>query len=160
MPDLELLSPAGDLERLRTALRFGADAVYVGGPKLQLRAGAVGFSMDDLALAARECHALGRKLYVTVNAFPTNREIDALGDYAQALEILGADAVIVADLGAIAAIRRAAPNLPVHVSTQANCLNYAAARVYGDLGCKRVVLGREMSLEQIRELREIGRAHV
>ena len=154
MPDLELLSPAGDLERLRTALRFGADAVYVGGPKLQLRAGAVGFSMDDLALAARECHALGRKLYVTVNAFPTNREIDALGDYAQALEILGADAVIVADLGAIAAIRRAAPNLPVHVSTQANCLNYAAARVYGDLGCKRVVLGREMSLEQIRELRE------
>ena len=154
MTQLELLSPAGDLERLRAALRFGADAVYVGGPKLQLRAGGVGFPMESLAQAARECHVLGKRLYVAVNAFPTNREIDALGDYAQALRDVGADAVIVADLGAIAAIHRAAPELPVHVSTQANCLNYAAALVYRDLGCKRVVLGREMTLEQIRELRD------
>ena len=83
--------------------------------------------IQPLARAARRAHALGRRLYVTVNAFPTNREIDALGDYAQALEALGADAVIVADLGAIAAIRRAAPKLPVHVSTQANTLNAPAA---------------------------------
>ena len=88
-----------------------------------------------------------------MNAFPTNREIDALPDYAQALEALGADGAIVADLGAIAAIRRAAPGLPVHVSTQANCVNYAAAMTYYDLGCRRVVLGREMSLDDIRELR-------
>ena len=127
MSELELLSPAGDLECLRTALRFGADAVYAGGPMLQLRAGSVGFTMETLAEAVREAHAMGRRLYITVNAFPTNREIDALGDYAQALQALGVDAVIVSDLGAISTIRRAAPSLPVHVSTQANCLNYASA---------------------------------
>ena len=153
MNQLELLAPAGDLERLRTALRVGADAVYVGGPQMQLRAGSVGFSMDDLAEAVREAHALNRRLYVTVNAFASNSEIDALGDYAQALKALGADAVIVSDLGAIAAIRRAAPDLDVHVSTQANCLNYAAAQVYANLGATRVVLGREMSLTEIAELR-------
>ena len=149
----ELLSPAGSMEALRAALRFGADAVYVGGPKLQLRAGSAGFSMDALAAAAREAHALGRKVYVTVNAFPTNSEIGALGDYARALFDLGADGAIVADLGAIAAMRKAAPGLPIHVSTQANCLNYAAARAYFDMGATRVVLGREMTLEQIAELR-------
>ena len=153
MNQLELLAPAGDLERLRTALRFGADAVYVGGPQMQLRAGSVGFSMDDLAEAVREAHALNRRLYVTVNAFASNSEIDALGGYARALKALGADAVIVSDLGAIAAIRRAAPDLDVHVSTQANCLNYAAAHVYADLGATRVVLGREMSLTEVAELR-------
>ena len=153
MSQYELLSPAGSMEALEAALRFGADAVYVGGPKLQLRAGSAGFTMDALADAARAAHAAGRKLYVTVNAFPTNGEIDALGDYAQALEALGADAVIVADLGAISTIRRAAPKLAVHVSTQANCLNYAAARAYRDMGATRVVLGREMTLEQIAELR-------
>ena len=153
MPSFELLAPAGDLERLRTALRFGADAVYVGGPMLQLRAGSVGFSMDDLAVAVQETHARGKKLYVTVNAFANNREIDLLPDYAQALAGVGADAVIVSDLGAIATIRRAVPELAVHVSTQANCLNHAAARVYADLGATRVVLGREMSLDEIAGLR-------
>ena len=149
----ELLSPAGSMEALEAALRFGADAVYVGGPTLQLRAGSAGLSMDALADAARRAHALGRKLYVTVNAFPTGREIDALGDYAQALLALGADAAIVADLGAIAAMRSAAPGLAIHVSTQANCQNHAAARVYWDMGATRVVLGREMTLEDIAELR-------
>ena len=153
MPFFELLAPAGDLERLRTALRFGADAVYAGGPMLQLRAGSVGFTMDNLTTAAREAHALGKKLYVTVNAFANNREIEMLPDYAQALAAAGADAVIVSDLGAIATIRRAAPALAVHVSTQANCLNYAAAQVYADMGATRVVLGREMSLDEIARLR-------
>ncbi len=154
MNPYELLSPAGDMECLEAALRFGADAVYVGGPKLQLRAGSTGFSMDALAEAARRVHALGRRLYVAVNAFPTNREIDALGDYAQALASLGADAAIVADLGAVSAMRRAAPGLDVHISTQANCLNYEAARAWHELGATRVVLGREMTLEQIAELRQ------
>ena len=153
MPSFELLAPAGDLERLNTALRFGADAIYVGGPKMQLRAGAVGFTMDELRTAVQSLHAAGKKLYVTVNAFATNADIDALGDYAQALDSIGVDAVIVSDLGAIATIRRAAPHLNVHVSTQANCLNYAAANVYADLGATRVVLGREMSLNEIAELR-------
>ena len=153
MPELELLCPAGDMECLRTALRFGADAVYVGGPKLQLRAANAGFSMDDLALAAREVHALGRRLYVTVNAFPTNAELDALGGYARDLHALGADAAIVADMGAVAVMRRAAPDLPIHVSTQANCVNWAAATAWYEMGASRVVLGREMTLAQIAELR-------
>ncbi len=152
--DLELLAPAGDLERLDAALRFGADAVYAGGPKLQLRAGSAGLSMDALAEAARRVHGLGKKLYVTVNAFPDNGEIDGLGDYAQALLSIGADAAIVADIGAISVMRRAAPGLPIHVSTQANCVNYAAARAYCDMGAARVVLGREMTLAEIAELRQ------
>lgn len=153
MNTYELLAPAGDPERLHTALRFGADAVYVGGPKMQLRSGSVGFTMDALSQAVRTTHNLGKKLYVTVNAFASVRDIDTLSDYAQALSQLGVDAVIVSDLGAISTIRRAAPSLPVHVSTQANCLNHAAANIYADLGASRVVLGREMSLEEIAELR-------
>ena len=153
MPQYELLAPAGDMERLEAALRFGADAVYLGGPKLQLRAGNVAFTMEALAEAARRAHGAGKKLYVTVNAFPTNAEVAEIGDYARALKAAGADAAIVADLGAIAAIRAAVPALDVHVSTQANCVNYMAARVYHDMGATRVVLGREMTLEQIAELR-------
>lgn len=149
----ELLSPAGDMERLETALRFGADAVYCGGPMLQLRSGNVGFTMDDLALGAKKCHEKGKKLYVTVNAFANNGEIDSCGDYAKTLRDIGADAVIVSDLGLIRTIAKAAPDLPIHVSTQANCLNYAAANAYYDMGVKRIVLGREMSLREIRELR-------
>ncbi|MBQ3424956.1 MAG: U32 family peptidase [Clostridia bacterium] len=150
---LELLCPAKGMECLQAALRFGADAVYVGGPMLQLRAASTGFSMETLARAARLVHSRGKRLYVTVNAFPTNKEIDALGDYAQALLALGADAAIVADLGAVSAIRRAAPALPIHISTQANCQNYAAAMAYFDMGATRIVLGREMTLDQIHELR-------
>ena len=153
MTPLELLCPAGDMECLRAALRFGADAVYVGGPKLQLRAANAGFSMDGLARAVKETHALGRRLYVTVNAFPANDELEALGDYAQGLFALGVDAAIVADLGAVAVMRRAAPGLPIHISTQANCLNWAAATAWYELGASRVVLGREMTLEQIARLR-------
>lgn len=149
----ELLSPAGDMERLETALRFGADAVYVGGPMLQLRSDSVGFTIETLAEAIKYTHARGKKIYVTVNAFASNADIDAAGDYAQALHAMGADAVIVSDLGVIRAIRRAAPELNVHVSTQANCLNYGSAMTYFDMGAKRVVLGREMSLEEIHTLR-------
>lgn len=153
MPSPELLCPAGDMECLRTALRFGADAVYVGGPQLQLRSPNTGFSMEDLAMATKEAHALGHRLYVTVNAFPTNAELEALGDYAQGLFALGVDAAIVADLGAVAVMRRAAPGLAIHISTQANCLNWAAATAWYELGASRVVLGREMTLTQIAELR-------
>ena len=154
MSQFELLAPAGDLERLRTALHFGADAVYAGGPRLQLRANSVGFTMDQLAEGAGMLHAAGKKLYVTVNAFARNDEADAAGNYARELMNLGVDGVIVADLGVIAAIREAAPDLPVHVSTQANCTNARAARLYHQLGCRRVVLAREMNLNEIRRLRE------
>ena len=149
----ELLAPAGDFERLHTALRFGADAVYLGGPMLQLRAGSVGFDMHSLAEAVRTVHAAGKRIYVTVNAFAGNADVDAAADYARALHALGVDAAIVSDLGLIRTMRLAAPELEIHVSTQANCLNYAAACAYYDMGATRVVLGREMSLAEIRELR-------
>ena len=150
----ELLAPAGDSERLATALRFGADAVYVGGPMLQLRAGSVGFDMQSLAEAVRTVHAAGKRIYVTVNAFAGNADVDAAADYGRALHALGVDAAIVSDLGLIRTLRLAAPELEIHVSTQANCLNYAAACAYYDMGATRVVLGREMSLAEIRELRK------
>lgn len=149
----ELLAPAGDLETLRTALYFGADAVYVGGPFLQLRAEKAGFSMEALAEAVRLTHAVGKKLYVTVNCFAGNSEVDRAGTYAKELAAIGADAVIVSDLGLIAEIREVCPDLPVHVSTQANALNYATVNCYAKMGCTRVVLGREMTLEGIEALR-------
>ena len=148
----ELLAPAGDLECLRTALRFGADAVYLGGPMLQLRAGTAGFSMQQLEEAVTITHSAGKRLYVTVNSFIKNGELPLLGDYARTLRDLCVDAVIVSDLGGICAIREAAPELELHVSTQANCLNWAAARHYYDMGAKRVILGREATLEEISEL--------
>lgn len=154
MPRPELLAPAGDIECLRTAVHFGADAVYIGGPLLQLRSGTVGFTREDIAKAAEICHENGAKLYVTVNCFAKNEEIDAAPEYAQYLYDSGVDAVIVSDIGLISAIHSAVPGLQIHVSTQANCQNYAAANVYHQMGASRVVLGREMSIEEIEKLHE------
>ena len=120
---------------------------------LQLRAGSVGFDMRGLAEAVKTVHAAGKRIYVTVNAFAGNADVDAAADYGRALHALGVDAAIVSDLGLIRTLRLAAPELEIHVSTQANCLNYAAACAYYDMGATRVVLGREMSLAEIRELR-------
>lgn len=148
----ELLAPAGSLEALRAALYFGADAVYVGGPMLQLRAGAAGFTFEELETAAALAHAAGKRLYVTVNCFATNEEIAALGGYARRLKEIGADAAIVSDIGAVAEIRARCPELEIHVSTQANTVNYRSVGVWASLGAKRVVLGREMTLAEIEAL--------
>lgn len=150
----ELLAPAGDMECLETAIHFGADAVYIGGPLLQLRADNVGFDRDGIKNAVKYAHSKGVKLYVTVNCFAKNEEIDAAADYAQFLYESGVDAVIVSDIGLIAEIHKAAPNLEIHVSTQANCQNFGAAKVYWEMGAKRVVLGREMTLDEIIEFRK------
>ncbi|MCR4805971.1 MAG: U32 family peptidase [Clostridia bacterium] len=149
----ELLAPAGDRECLRAALRYGADAVYCGGPFMQMRASKVGFSREDLMQASREIHAAGKKLYVTVNCFAFSDEIEPIGAYARFLEEIGVDAVIVSDLGAIAQIRETCPNLEIHVSTQASCMNYKTALVYRDMGVKRIVLARELSIGQIAQIR-------
>ena len=149
----ELLAPAGDMECVRAALRYGADAVYLGGPFMQMRADKVGFTREDLTLASREIHAAGREMYVTVNCFAFSDEIPQLGEYARFLKEIGADAVIVSDIGAIAQIREECPDLDIHVSTQANCMNARAAKVYYDMGVKRIVLARELSLEQIAQIR-------
>ena len=151
--NVELLAPAGSMEALKTAVYFGADAVYCGGPMLQLRAGSAAFTFDELAQAAAFVHARQKKLYVTVNCFAGNEEIGQLGDYAKRLYEVGADAAIVSDLGVIAELRERCPALPLHVSTQANCLNYKTVNVYRQMGASRVVLGREMTLASIEELR-------
>ncbi|MBE5776929.1 MAG: U32 family peptidase [Clostridiales bacterium] len=150
----ELLSPAGDFESLKAAALYGADAVYIGGDLLQLRAKKAGFAREDIALAAQYLHERGKKLYVTVNAFANNDEIPACGEYARFLRDAGADAAIISDLGVMAEFKKAAPELDIHVSTQANCMNYATAQVYKALGARRIVLAREMTVEQIRALRE------
>lgn len=154
MQEYELLSPSGDMETVKAAVRYGADAVYVGGPFMQLRAQSAGFTMETLAEAASYVHGFGKKLYVTVNSFAENDEIASLGDYAFELKNAGADAVIVSDLGAIDTISNAVKDLEIHVSTQANCMNYAAANVYYRMGARRVVLARELSIEEIRKLRK------
>ena len=149
----ELLAPAGDLECVKAALRFGADAVYVGGPQLQLRASSAGMTMEQLEQAVDLVHKAGKKLYVTVNCFVKDEEIDTLTAYGQALAALGVDGVIVSDLGAVATLRQTVPQLAVHISTQANCQNTAAALSYYAMGVRRVVLAREMTLAEIAQMR-------
>lgn len=150
---MELLAPAGDMECVEAAIRYGADAIYLGGPQMQLRADKAGFTMDNLVKAIEYVHGNGKKVYVTVNCFAKNSEIEAIGDYAKQLYEIGTDGVIVSDIGAIVTIKRSVPDLDVHVSTQANCQNYATAEIYYNMGASRVVLGREMTLEEIAELR-------
>ena len=149
----ELLSPAGDFETVRAACRFGADAVYLGGPALQMRAQKAAFTMDGIREAAAYLHAHGKKLYVTVNSFAKNEEFPALPAYAKALWEAGADAAIISDLGVLSVFREAAPGLPIHISTQANNTNYETYRFWYKLGAKRVVTARELSLEEIRQIR-------
>ncbi len=152
--ELELLSPAGDLEKLKTAFYFGADAVYLGGPFMHLRATPTEFTMENLKEAIDYAHGLHKKVYVTVNAFARNGDFDALPAYLRELYAIKADGIIVSDLGVIALAAETVPELPVHVSTQASCVNYVAANTYYKMGAKRVVLGREMSLDEIKELRD------
>lgn len=152
MKKSELLAPAGNMECLKTALRYGADAVYCGGPLLQLRAEKAGFSKETLEEAVKYAHGKGKKIYVTVNSFTKNSEIEPLKEYAKFLYSINADAVIVSDLGAVRTIKQAESRLPVHISTQANCCNYASALAYYEMGASRIVLAREMTLDEIGEL--------
>ena len=148
----ELLAPAGDINCLKAAARFGADAVYIGGPLLQLRAEKSAFTEEEIDFSAKHLHSMGKKLYVTVNSFTKNDEIEPLKAYAKSLYSLGVDAVIVADLGALRAIKQAEPRLEVHISTQANCCNYSAAMAYYEMGASRIVVAREMTIDEIAEM--------
>ena len=140
----ELLAPAGDMAALETAFYFGADAVYCGGPSLQLRSNKVGFDRPGLQKAVGIAHAAGKKLYVTVNSFAFDAEVDAVAEYAGFLHEIGVDAVIVADIGVLSAIHKAVPELEIHVSTQFNTMNYMSAITLKELGAKRIVLAREL----------------
>ena len=150
----ELLAPAGSMEALYAAVLAGADAVYVGGKRFGARAFAKNFDLEELALAVKYCHLWGVKLYVTVNTLVFDRELAELSDYAAALYEMGVDAVICTDLGAIAEMRRRVPGLELHASTQASVHNTDGARIAHKLGCKRVVLARELSRAAIAEITE------
>ena len=150
----EILSPAGDWERLEAAVRFGADAVYLGAEQFGMRASAASFGREKLREGVAYCHRQGVKVYLTCNTLPRNREIDQLPDFFQMARECGVDALIAADIGVLLAAKRALPEMDIHVSTQAGVVNYLTARELYDMGAKRVVLARELSLEEIREIRE------
>lgn len=150
---LELLSPAGDWERLEMALAYGADAVYLAGDTFGMRAFAGNFSREDLPRAAALCREKGADLHVTCNTMPRNQEVAALPAWLELLEESGVTAVILADVGVLALAKRYAPSVKIHVSTQASVSNYQAARAWHDLGADRVILARELSLSEIAEIR-------
>ncbi|MEQ8201842.1 MAG: U32 family peptidase [Syntrophomonadaceae bacterium] len=145
----ELVLPAGDAEKLATALLFGADSVYAGGKKFSLRAYAGNLSRYELAAGVGEAHQLGKKIYVTVNILAHNRDIDSLAPFLEELAELGVDGLIVSDPGIFRLARVHAPEIPITVSTQANVSNYESAAFYRDMGAARIVLARELSLEEI-----------
>ena len=150
----ELLAPAGDLERLRYAINYGADAVYCSLPEFGMRSAPANFTPEQLAEGVIYAHARGRKVYLTMNTLPTNEEADRLPEAIKAAAAAGVDAFIVADLGVLEACKQFAPEIDVHMSTQTGITNWAAARAAYHLGAKRVVLAREMSLQDIAILRD------
>ena len=150
----ELLAPAGNMEKLKMALLYGADAVYLGGKAFGLRAFGGNFTNEELAEAVEFAHGLDKKLYVTVNIFPHNSDIAKLPAYLAFLNEIHVDAVLVADLGIFTLAKKYAPDVELHISTQANNTNWAAVNAWAELGASRVVLAREMSLDEIREIRE------
>ena len=149
----ELLAPAGDLEKLKFALAYGADAVYMGGQAFGLRAYAGNFSLEEMGKAVRWTHGLGKKLYVTVNIFAHEPDFIQLPAYLKQLEELGVDGAIVSDPGIIALAQEVAPRLPLHLSTQANSTNSYSVGFWLKQGIERVVLARELTLDELREVR-------
>ena len=154
MRKLELLSPAGDMERLKMSVLYGADAVYLAGTSFGMRSFAGNFTPEELPLAVKFAHDHGVKCHVTVNTMPRNDEIVHLPAYLEQLDDAGVDALIVADLGAFTLAGKYAPHCERHISTQQSVANYACAQAWFDLGAQRVVLARECSLEEVRTIRQ------
>lgn len=150
----ELLAPAGNYAKLQTAFHFGADAVYLGGKQFSLRALSENFTNEQLSQAIAQAHALQKKVYVTANIYARNADFALLGDYFVALERMGADGVIISDPGLVYLAKKVAPKLPVHISTQANTTNRYAVKFWQEQGVSRVILARELSLNEISEIHE------
>ncbi len=150
----ELLCPAGNMERLITCVTYGADAVYVGGTHLSLRAKTSGFSWDDLRRARELTRKSGRRLYFCLNVYPLERDIEMVKDYLCQVKEIGVDALIISDPGIIYLARDLAPHIPIHLSTQANTTNSEAVRFWRDAGIKRINLARELTLRDIAEIRK------
>ncbi|MBQ9843175.1 MAG: U32 family peptidase [Oscillospiraceae bacterium] len=151
---IELLSPAGDMQRLKMAIAYGADAVYLAGTAFGMRAFAGNFSPEELPKAVEYAHSRGVQVHVTVNTMPRNDEAAALPAYLEQLQDAGVDALILADLGAFTMAGKYAPKCARHISTQQSVANYECAQAWYDLGAKRVVLARELSLEEVRTIRQ------
>ncbi|KAB3527611.1 peptidase U32 family protein [Alkaliphilus serpentinus] len=154
MKKIELLAPAGDLERLKVAVIYGADAVYVGGQIFGLRSAAKNFSIEDLKEAVEFAHSRGVKVYVTANIIPHNEDLTDLPDYLVELGKVGIDALIISDPGTFSIVQEVLPDMEIHISTQANNTNYRTINFWYKQGAKRVVLARELSLNEIKEISE------
>ncbi len=152
MSRIELLSPAGDMSKLKTAFYFGADAVYLGGKHFSLRALAGNFTDEEIVEAVSYAHSIGKKVYVTVNIFGRNDDIEHAERYFKFLESAKVDGAIISDTGLIYLARQVAPNLPINISTQANTLNYKTVEFWHNYGVKRAILARELSVEEIASI--------
>jgi len=150
----EILAPAGNLEKLKTAINFGADAVYLGGNKLNLRAFSDNFTDEELKEGVEFAHTKGKRVYVTLNVFPHNEDLIGLEEYLKNLYELNVDAIIVSDPGIIMVANGIVPNLKIHLSTQANNVNWKSAQFWFKQGVKRIVLARELSLKEIMEIKD------
>ena len=150
---LEVLAPAGDMERFKAAIDFGADAVYLGGQMFGMRAGPANFTPDGLKQACDEAHRRGVKVYLTCNTLPRNNEIVHFEEFIKTASDAGIDAVIATDIGILSLIKKYTPDMEIHISTQAGIVNYVAAQEFYNMGAKRVVLARELSLDEIAEIR-------
>ncbi|NMB33801.1 MAG: U32 family peptidase [Clostridium sp.] len=151
---VELLAPAGNLERLEMAITYGADAVYIGGEAFGLRAYAENFTVDDMKSGIEFAHKRGKKVYITMNIFPHNDDLKNMPDYIKRVRDLGADAIILSDPGVLDLVKRTAPNMEIHLSTQANNTNWMSAKFWHKQGIKRVILARELSIYEISGIRQ------
>lgn len=149
----ELLAPAGNLRKLKYAIEYGADAVYIGGEEFSLRVAADNFTLDEIAEGIEYAHSRGKKVYITANIIPHNDDLKDFPSFIKEVSSMGADAVIISDLGAFSIVRETAPDLDIHISTQANNTNYMSAKMWYKLGAKRVVLARDLSFKEISEIR-------
>ena len=150
----ELLAPAGSYQKMLTALHFGADAVYIGGKQFSLRTFADNFTAEELSSAVSLAHSLGKKVYVTANVFARNADFPMLEEYFKGLQDIGADAAIISDPGVVYAAKKSAPNLQIHLSTQANTTNKYAVKFWTEQGVSRVILARELSIKEIAEIHD------
>ena len=151
---IELLSPAGDMECLNSSINFGADAVYLAGTEFGMRTASANFDNDNLAKAVSIAHKKGVKVYLTCNTLPRNNEISRLPDFLCMASNAHIDAFIISDIGVFNLAQKYAPNIDIHVSTQAGIVNFMTARIFYNMGAKRVVLARELSIEEISEIRD------
>lgn len=152
MEKIELLAPAGDLEKLKMAITYGADAVYLGGESFGLRKASKNFSIDQIEEGIKYAHERGKKVYITLNIVPHEKDMEGLEEYVKKLYEINADAVIVSDLGMFSVINRTVPDLPIHISTQASVTNYETMMFWYNLGIRRIVLARELSFEEIESI--------